>query len=119
MPTLFLCQLTNNNIKIIMNIPNKYSKGMVGIPVYILKHAADTIWFHLADIINESFIAGVIPDQLESVQHIHIYKKGDIHNVSNYKLDSLLRTLSKVFEKAICIRIMDYINQHNSLSEHQ
>lgn len=73
-----------------MNLPNKFSTWLDGVPVRILKCVAEAICCPLTDIINECFVSGVFPAQLKKAKLIPIHKKVDIHNVGNYRPVSLL-----------------------------
>ena len=48
-----------------------------------------------------------------------IYKKGNEMNPTNYGPISLLTSFSKVFEKALFIRLTEHFNTNNSLVGNQ
>jgi hypothetical protein len=50
---------------------------------------------------------------------IPIFKKGNTDRVENYRPISLLSNMSKILEKIMYKRIMDYINKNNILYENQ
>ena len=46
-------------------------------------------------------------------------KKGDAAVVSNYRPISLLSTVSKVFERAVYVHILNHLSYNNILTEYQ
>lgn len=105
--------------RILMNLPNKYSCGLDGIPVYVLKFAAEHLCQPLSHIINECFTSQVFPSDLKKAKVVPVYKKGNRRVSSNYRPVSLLSAVSKVFERAIYNRLMNFLSCHNILSNHQ
>ena len=119
-PTIFLTPVTEQEVyNIIMSLPNKFSAGVDEVPVCLLKHVAAPVSPPLADIINECFMTGTFPSRLKIAKVTPVHKKGDIHNVANYRPISVLSSMSKVIERAIYSRIMQFINLHHILTEHQ
>lgn len=118
--TVFLGPTDHHEIfRILMNLSNKYSCGLDGIPVYVLKFAAEHLCQPLSHIINECFTSQVFPSDLKKAKVVPIYKKGDRKNSNNYRPVSLLPAVSKVFERAIYNRLMNFLSCHNILSQHQ
>jgi len=50
---------------------------------------------------------------------ITLYKNGDKMIISNYRLVSLLSVFSKILEKIMYNRIMDFVNKHDVLYKFQ
>jgi hypothetical protein len=48
-----------------------------------------------------------------------IFKKGEIHDIKNYRPISVLLTFSKIFEKLMCNRLISFIAKHNILTDVQ
>lgn len=119
-PTLFLQPIDPQEIfNIIMKLPNKYSSGMDEIPIYALKFAGEYLAAPLADIINESISTQVFPSALKIAKVVPIHKKGSKQCIENYRPVSLLPAVSKVIERALYNRMMDYLNVHGILTDHQ
>jgi retron-type reverse transcriptase len=73
----------------------------------------------LTYICNKSISAGVFLEHLKYSIIIPLYKKGDKTNPINYRPISLLTSFSKVFEKALYMRLFKHINNNNILVEQQ
>ena len=73
----------------------------------------------LSDIINSSFDNGIFPSQLKIAKVVPIHKGGSKTDVSNYRPISLLSIFSKLFEKAMHIRVYDFLQNNGSLNDHQ
>ena len=48
-----------------------------------------------------------------------VFKKGDAAVVFNYRPISLLSTVSKVFERAVYVHILNHLSYNNILTEYQ
>ena len=73
----------------------------------------------LASIINKSFQQGVFPEQMKLAKVTPIHKEGTKTDVSNYRPISLLNSFSKIYEKLMHNRLMDFFESNNSLYENQ
>ena len=70
-------------------------------------------------LINCSFAAGVFPDILKQSCITPIFKSGDRSMMSNYRPISILPILSKIFEKCMSIRVLNYASKFSILSPRQ
>ena len=73
----------------------------------------------LAKIINKSFNEGVFPQQLKTARVVPIFKEGSKTDVGNYRPISLLSSISKIFEKLMYNRIMEFLSFNGILHEMQ
>ena len=64
----------------------------------------------LADIFDESIKIDKFPDLLKKAEVMPVYKKDNINNKQNYRSESTLSNLSKVFEKLIFSQINTYMS---------
>ena len=62
---------------------------------------------------------GIFPDLLKIAKVHPIYKSGDRDQFINYRPISVLNSFSKVFEKVIFNRLLNYINSQNIISHCQ
>lgn len=99
-------------------IKNKHSSGIDEVPTSIVKVSIPEIPEVLCHLINNSFKYGIFPDQLKMALIKPLYKKGDPRLMENYRPISLLPSFSKLFELAMCRRLMDFLNKCSILSEH-
>ena len=62
---------------------------------------------------------GIVPEKLKTANVKPIYKKSDADVFSNYHPVSLLPCFSKILERLVFDRCVDYINTHEILNEKQ
>ena len=75
-----------------------------------IKTVGDVLSEYLAYLINLSFEKECFPNCLKIAKVIPLYKSGDKESFNNYRPISLLSTLSKVFERTIHTRIVNFFN---------
>ena len=73
----------------------------------------------LVTIINTSLSTGVFPESLKIAKVIPAFKADDPTLFSNYRPISILPALSKLFEKAMYNRLINFLNLHNILYSKQ
>ena len=73
----------------------------------------------LAKIISSSFDQGKFPQELKTSKVVPIHKGGTKNDVSNYRPISLLASFSKVYEKLMHNRVINFLDTHNLLCENQ
>ena len=101
-------------LKIINKMDNKSSSGYDMFSNKIIKAIQNEISKPLTLIINQMLESGIFPDNLKIAKIIPLYKKGNINSITNYRPNSLLPTLSQVFERVIFNQLYMYL-----LSEQQ
>ena len=70
-------------------------------------------------IFNESFKEGIVPDKLKSAI-VHPIHKGDSSMIcANYRSISILPILSRIFEKLVHKRLINYLDKYELLFKHQ
>ena len=108
-----------NEIKILLNNlkHNKSSNDII--PGKILKLVPDNILHHLVKIFNLSVKVGVFPENLKHTKIIPVYKQGSPFECNNYRPISLLSHIDKLFEKAICSRIYNFLQQKDYFCSNQ
>nr|CAI5819984.1 unnamed protein product [Callosobruchus analis] len=110
---------TTEVAEVLNSIKNKHSAGYDGLSAELLIFVRDFTIDHLVNLINRSIAEGYFPDALKLSIVIPVYKKGDVHEIDNYRPISLLNSTSKVIEKIISRRVMDFISKHNILTVSQ
>lgn len=96
--------------KLIQSLKNGKSPGMDGFSGRLLKIVSTSIIPVLCDIFNSSISCGVFPDALKIAKVVPIYKKGSKTDIANYRPVSLLSVFSKILEKLVKKRIVDFFN---------
>ena len=118
--SLFFDYVSEQEIStIIDSLNNKKSTGFDEISSWLLKRCKISLLYPLTNIINYSIKSGQFPDSLKTALVKPLYKKDDHKSVNNYRPISLLSTLSKVFERVIFNRIMNFLIKYNILCPNQ
>lgn len=112
---------TNNDevTKIMRDIRKQSSSGVDGLSLKVFKHLPDAAITALADCINKSFTSGVFPDCLKLAIIIPIFKGGNSEDPSAYRPIALLTTLSKIIEKIVKVRLVEYLRLSGILAPEQ
>ena len=114
--SLFLTPTTSFEVfNLISGLKNTKSNGKDNISAYFLKVAAKVIAALLAQLFNYSFLLRIFPASLKIAKIVPIYKSGDKSNISNYRAISILSPISKILQKLIHIRSINFFNKHSVL----
>ena len=105
--------------KIIEKFNQNKSAGNDDIGNYIIKRVAKEIVKPLTLIFNLSISTGIVPNKLKIAKVIPIYKKQDAEIFSNYRPVSLLPCFSKILERLVFDKCIDYINTYEILNDKQ
>lgn len=105
--------------EVINDLKNTNSVGPDDISVKLLKYCASVIAGPLSLIINLSLETGIFPDDLKDAFIIPILKNNKQNDIENLRPIALLSNVSKIIEKIIYKRIMNYLEKHNILSDAQ
>ena len=89
------------------------------LPVKLIKLAAMPISNNLSQILNQSFSNGIYPELLKIALVVPIHKGDSKMLVNNYRPISLLPLFSKLFEKLVQKRLLNYFLKHDLLFKHQ
>ena len=69
--------------------------------------------------INQSFLMGVFPDQMKIAKIVPVFKAGNKKILNNYRPISILPAFSKILEKLVSIRLINFLESQNILYKHQ
>ena len=72
-----------------------------------------------AHVVNSSFNQGLFPNSLKQAKVVPIHKGGCTSNVANYRPISLLSSFSKIYEKLMHSRVLQFLDSNGSLFEDQ
>jgi len=106
-------------VKIIKKFDQNKSAGNDNIGNFIIKRVCNEIVTPLSMIFNLSISTGIVPEKLKIAKVIPIYKKQDAEVLSNYRPVSLLSCFSKILERLVFDRSVEYINAHGILNDKQ
>ena len=84
-----------------------------------MKVAAGKLKDDLALIFNYSIEQGIFPEKLKTQLTFPIHKGESKFACSNYRPISILPLFSKIFEKLMYTRLIDFINKNELLFQHQ
>ena len=84
---------------------------------FIIKKVANEIVKPLTMIFNLSISTGIVPEMLKIAKVVPIYKKDDAEKFSNYRPVSLLPCFSKILERLVFNRCVEYIDIHEILND--
>ena len=73
----------------------------------------------LAKLITSSFEQGIFPQTLKLARVVPVHKGGSKTDVSNYRPISLLTSFSKIYEKLMHNRLVNFMETHDSFYEMQ
>jgi len=104
---------------LISSLDNSFSTSHLGISNFLLKKISFNIVDILTFLFNFCINAGIFPECLKIAQTIPLFKKGDRKNINNYRPISMLDPLSKIFEKTIKSRTINFLNKISFLSNDQ
>lgn len=95
------------------------SAGYDNIPPKLVKMSYNCLIEPLVHICNLSFIQGSVPNELKVAKVIPLFKKDDCMLLTNYRPVSILPVFSKILEKLMYNRLLNFLNKHNVLYEYQ
>lgn len=108
--SLFLLPTSAQEIEdIVKNLKSTYCCGQDEIPVCVIKSCIPHIKEVLSYIINNSLHYGIFPEQLKLALIKPVHKSGNPELKENYRPISLLNSFSKIFESAMCKRLVNFL----------
>ena len=97
-------------IEILKNLKTS-SPGWDEISPYVVKMTFNVFLKPLHHICNLSILHGIFPNELKIAKVIPLYKGGDCKQLVNYRPVSILPVFSKLFEKLMYNRILQFIEE--------
>ena len=93
--------------------------GQDNLPAFFLKAARFVISPYLTFFLHVSFNEGIFPNSCKIARVAPIYKSGAINETKNYRPISILTCLSKIHEKLIYTRMINFFEKHDIIDQHQ
>ena len=115
----FLQPMYENEIKKIACQLKEGAAGNDGISPKYLKCVSEVIAYPLTRIANLSFEEGVFPEKPKCINVIPLYKVQDPMLFNNYRPISLLSVFSKIIERLVYNRLIEFLNKHNFFNKYQ
>uniref|UniRef100_A0A1B6M5P8 Reverse transcriptase domain-containing protein n=1 Tax=Graphocephala atropunctata TaxID=36148 RepID=A0A1B6M5P8_9HEMI len=106
-------------LDIFNTLKNKWSSGYDEVPIKIIKLAKVPLIKPLLHLVNSSLISGIFPSKLKISRVVPVLKKGDQTDIQNYRPVSILPSTSKIFEKAMYIRLTEHLEKNELFDEEQ
>ena len=76
-----------------------------------MKSAITFISDTLSKIISLSLSIGIVPDKMKIAEVVPLFKSGDNQLYTNYRTVSILPSFSKIIEKIVYRRLMNYLQK--------
>ena len=89
------------------------SSGVNEMPTVVIKILGNVLSGPLVNSINENIRLGTFPAEFKSAKVLPLHKNGGKHNHNNYRPISLLPSISKIFERVLHNRLLDYFTYFN------
>ena len=118
--SVFFNPVTKEEVNLLLNHLNTgKAYGVDNLHPRLLRDARDYISEPLSHIYNLCLIKGIVPDQMKIAKIIPIFKGGNPEEVGNYRPVSLLPICSKIFEKLIARRLLEFLEKNNFFYKNQ
>ena len=109
----------NEVYNIIHSLKINKSTGHDNVDAYFIRISCDLITPYLTQLCDFSFEFGLFPECLKIAKVVPIFKNGSKNDINNYRSISLLSNFSKIMEKLIASRLMNFLEQRCVLHENQ
>ena len=103
----------------LQNLKTNKATGIDDISAKYLKLSASVISQPLATILNLSITNGIFPDDLKKAKVTPIFKKGEKHDVNNYRPISVLPIITGIFERYISTCLIGFLDEHKLIYDNQ
>ena len=99
--------------EIINSLRANTSFGVDDIPTVVIKILGNELSGPLVNLINEHIRSGTFPAEFKCAKVVPLHKNGGEDNPNNYRPISLLPSISKIFERVLYNRLLDYFTYCN------
>ena len=117
--SIFIHPVDSNEVyRIILSLKNA-SAGCDGIHSDVVKKTCLAYLKPFTHVLNLSLAQGFFPDYLKVAKVVPFHKAGDASVINNYRPVSILPLFSKILERLMQGRILDFIKKHEILYDYQ
>ena len=117
--SIFLRSTNEYEVINIIRAMKHASPGWDDIDTSVIKAVSSPIVTPLVHCLNLSIQTGVVPNELKLARVIPIFKKGSANEISNYRPISILPCFSKILERLMHSRLIEFLNKHDILYRYQ
>jgi len=118
--SIYLKETTQDEVEdIIKDLGDNKACDIYGISNKFIKHGGCYIAQILMFLFNKSIDSGTFPDPMKNAKVVPIHKGDSSFEMSNYRPISLLPSFSKIFEKLMYSRLIQFIDKHDILFKNQ
>ena len=118
--SLFFEEVSEQEIvNICCSLRSGSTTGYDNISMSLIKDTITSISNPLTHIFNLSITSGIVPVELKIARVVPLFRAGDKSFFVNYRPISILPSFSKILEKIVYSRLMNYLNKYKILSDNQ
>lgn len=117
--SIYLQKIEKSEIEKIIKSLKNASAGFDDILAKIVKSTYHLFIDPLTHVLNLSVENGFFPDEMKLAKIIPLHKSGDTMNICNYRPVSILPLFSKILERVIYNRLIEFVNKNNLLYKFQ
>ena len=119
-PSIKSCVISEEGVlKLLQELDPSKASGPDDIPCRLLKALAVELAPVYTAFFTQSLREGVVPSEWRKARVTPIFKKGSIHEASNYRPVSLTCVSCKLMEHIICHHVRAHLEEHSILSPFQ
>ena len=105
--------VTSGEVEEIINSLRANISGVDDIPTVVIKILGNVLSGPLVNLINEHIRSGTFPEEFKCAKVMPLHKNGGKDNPNNKRPISLLPSISKIFERVLYNRLLDYFTYFN------
>ena len=117
--SIFILPTDQTEISKLIGTLKESSAGWDDLNLSTLKIAWPSISSVFTHIMNLSLLQGIVPLELKVARVVPLFKADDPEKFSNYRPVSILPIFSKILEKLMYKRLLDFVSNHKILFEYQ
>jgi hypothetical protein len=117
--SLFISEVQQHEVRKIILSLKEASAGWDGMHAKVIRRTFEFYIEPLTHVLNLSLSQGFFPTELKLAKVIPLHKSGDTKSINNYRPVSVLPVLSKILERLMYSRLINFINKHNILYKFQ